>query len=273
MTTRRIFKTMWGAVGSGTRHPTFAEAIPAVAAAGFDGIVFALIALRFDPDVGSLDQLHELCQEHDLDQVFMVMSEGSDAAQHATTLIDEIESVRGFDPQHVVAHTGMDSFDRSARDRCFEALLEYERELPFPIGHETHRTRILFNPWVTREVMDDHPDLRFVADLSHWMVVAERLLNDEEALFAELARRSLHIDARVGHEEGPQVPDPRIEAWGHHVATFEAWWRTMLDANPDLILVPEYGPPPYQVVDSADADPSQKLWDIADWAAQRLRSL
>lgn len=268
---RRLFKTMWGAVGTGTRYPTFAEAIPAVAADGYDGIVFALIALQFDPDIGSMTQLHELCEEHGLDRVFMVMSEGEGGSEHASTLVDQIELVRPFGPAHVVAHTGQDSFDREERDRCLAEMLRYESELPFPVGHETHRTRILYNPWVTRNVMADHPELRFVIDLSHWVVVAERLLTAEVDWFEELALRSLHIDARVGHEEGPQVPDPRVEAWGAHVVTFEAWWTAMLAANPDLIVVPEYGPPPYQTVDSADTDPSQTLWDICNWSARRLR--
>ena len=260
--TQSIYKTLWGAVGKGTRYPTFAEAIPAVAAAGFDGVVFALIAHEFEPGIGSLDELAELCTEHGLGQVFMVMSDGADVAAHVASLVEQIERVAPYRPHHVVAHTGRDSFDAEQRRRCFTELLRMEADLPFPVGHETHRTRILYNPWVTREVMTEHPDVRFVADLSHWVVVAERLLPDEADLIEQ-----------IGHEEGPQVPDPRVAAWSGHVATFEQWWSNMVAVNPDLVLVPEYGPPPYQLVDSADSDPSQTLWDICDWAALRLRAL
>lgn len=269
----QVFKTMWGAVGDGTHHPTFAEAIPAIAAAGYDGIVFALIAMEFDPGIGTLDQLADLCAEHDLEQVFMIMSEGDDVGAHVSSLAGQLDRVAGYRPRHVVAHTGKDSFDAHQRNRCFTELVRIEADLPFPVGHETHRTRILFNPWVTREVMRDHPQVRFVADLSHWVVVAERLLPDETGIIDALAVRSLHIDARVGHEQGPQVRDPRTPSWAHHVAAFEGWWSSMIAANPELVLVPEYGPPPYQLVDSADTDPSRKLWDICDWAAGRLRTM
>ncbi len=32
------------------------------------------------------------------------------------------------------------------------------------IGHETHRARYLYSPWVARDFLPRHPDLRLVAD-------------------------------------------------------------------------------------------------------------
>lgn len=43
----------------------------------------------------------------------------------------------------------------------------------FEVYHETHRKRYLHSPWVTAELLPKFPDLKLVADLSHWICVAE----------------------------------------------------------------------------------------------------
>ena len=56
------------------------------------------------------------------------------------------------------------------------------------------------------------PELLLCADLSHFVVVTETHPADwklTEAIDA-LADRVIHIHARVGYEEGPQVNDPRV---------------------------------------------------------------
>ena len=45
--------------------------------------------------------------------------------------------------------------------------------LDFTVYHEGHRKRYLHSPWVARDFVPRHPDLQLVADLSHWICVAE----------------------------------------------------------------------------------------------------
>ena len=77
------------------------------------------------------------------------------------------------------------------------------------LAHETHRSCILYSPWVTARVLDRWPDMWLASDYSHWVIVAERHFSFEDELFDRFARRTIHIDARVGTPESPQVGDPR----------------------------------------------------------------
>ncbi len=274
----RHFKTMWGAVGSGAPHATFATAIPAIAGEGWDGVVFALIALDFDPGTGSLPELSERCDEQGLDLALMIMTDGPDVNAHIGSFREQIERVAPLDPHYVIAHDGLDRFEPEEASAYYRAAVELEAGLPFPVAHETHRSRILFTPWATSRVLDEFPDLRLAIDLSHWMVVAERPLDDEMEIIRKAAERMIHLDARVGHEEGPQVPDPAAPEWEGHVASFEGWWDVAIEAarrvepEREVVIVPEYGPPPYQQTLPYAAMPTTDLWQMSRAARDRLRA-
>ena len=46
------------------------------------------------------------------------------------------------------------------------------------MAHETHRGRILFNPWITCRLLDRFEHLKLCCDFSHWVCVSERLIDD-----------------------------------------------------------------------------------------------
>ena len=125
-------------------------------------------------------------------------------------------------------------------------------ELKVTVQVETHRHRLLFNPWSARRAVARRPALRVIADLSHYVNVCEAPPGDadlEEAV-AELVPRVTHTHARVGHEEGPQVPDVADPRWGAHVAGHVAWWKAIFRAHVArgaevCTVTPEFLPFPY----------------------------
>ena len=55
----------------------------------------------------------------------------------------------------------------------------------YVVHHESHRKRYLHSPWVTRDLLlnrgdDKLKDMTMVADLSHWINVAETDTNDPD---------------------------------------------------------------------------------------------
>ena len=78
----------------------------------------------------------------------------------------------------VNSHSGKDSFDKETAVTFFNKCLQIEAGFPFPIVHETHRQRIFFNPWITQSIMDEVPGLKINLDLSHFIVVSERLFDE-----------------------------------------------------------------------------------------------
>jgi hypothetical protein len=169
----------------------------------------------------------------------------------------------------VASHSGRDKFTDAQADEFFAAAVAVAAEVGVPAHHETHRGRLLFNPWTVGATLQRHPALSLLADLSHYCVVAEAPPGDAdlEAAIAPVLSRTGHIHARVGFEEGPQIPDPRHPRWRRHVAGHAAWWRAIFTAAarrgaPFITVTPEFLPPPYAWtrVDDADAGDAAAAW-------------
>jgi hypothetical protein len=190
----------------------------------------------------------------------------------------EIEGAAAYGPRQITSHTGLDAWSDGEAVDFLGFALDLERELGIPINHETHRSRILFTPWRTAEILRQLPDLHLVADYSHWVNVAERLLDDRAEDMALANLRVRHIHARVGHPEGPQVNDPRSPANAAAVAAHEAWWSDIMrarlaDGSARLTITPEYGPPAYMPTVPFSEAPVTDLWDVCLWGAARMREL
>jgi hypothetical protein len=109
----------------------------------------------------------------------------------------------------------------------------------------------------------------------HWTCVAESLHLQRSAIEA-VAANAVHVDARVGHEEGPQVPDPRSPHFADHLAAFETWWDHIWETRSaagatELSMMPEFGPPPYQQIHPRTGEPLADVNECNDWMATRLR--
>ena len=265
-----VYKTLWGAVGNGAPFADFHSAIPHIVEAGWDGVSVALIAFEFDPEIGTLDELRQLCDDRDLGLSVMVHTFGDDVAGHLQHLRRELDRAASVDPHHIICHGGVDAWSLDQAKDFYTEALGYEANIGIPVAHETHRSRLLHSPWQTAEILNAFPDLNTALDLSHWVVMAERLIDDQLATIELAASRAIHVDARVGHEQGPQVPDPRDPAWLSHVTSFEAWWD--LAMTPHQVVVPEYGPSPYLPTIPHTGKPVADLWEMCEWAKERLRA-
>ncbi len=136
-----------------------------------------------------------------------------------------------------------------------------------PVQVETHRGRPTFAATETRRYLDALPDLRLTADFSPWMVVHESDLSDQEETLAVAISRTDHIHARVGYEEGPQVPDPRAPEWAGHLDRRLDLWRRIAtqrrgDGARSLSVTPEFGPPAYMHTIPFANEPVADPWEL-----------
>lgn len=197
-------------------------------------------------------------------------------AAHLASLRQQAEECLEEDPLFINAHSGSDAWTFQEAEDFYGAALELERELGVAISHETHRLRTFGNPWATRAIVTRYPDLKLTCDFSHWVCVAERLLEDCTEIIQLCARQCHHLHARVGYEEGPQVPEPRAPEWSRHLAAHEAWWDTIWAAQRARgmtvsTLTPEFGPPPYLHTMPYTQAPLANLAEICDWMALRQK--
>ncbi len=241
--------------------------LPRFKAFGYKGIEAAMLDLEAWP------ALSQTIQQHGLEVIPLLLLEGDTPAEHLRDLEQKLELATQSQPSFVTCHAGRDAFSEAESHRFFEQALVLEQRLGIPIAYETHRSRILFNPWIASRLLTAFPDLKLCCDFSHWVVVGERLL-DDEAILRQCAEACLHLHARVGYEQGPQVPDPRAPEYAPHLQAHLRWWAQVwqAQAHKGLLrstLTPEYGPPPYlHTLPHTDA-PVANLEQICDWQARR----
>ena len=275
----RIFKTAWGLVGQGARYATLPEFIASAHAEDYCGVEFPVFYLDAEPGgpEAAGQSVKERLQESGLEYVALIATRTDDWGDydaHLESFRSQCRQAAGLGAKKAAVHAGADSF---GADRGFE-FIETCRGIADDSGirpcFETHRGRILYNPFVTAELLDRIPDLELTSDLSHWLLVVDRIPNDIMDLFEAASARSGHLHARIGHEKSPQVTEPSDLAWQEHVALYRRWWQISVDAEAskgrELTVSPEFGPPPYMHAEPFTGRPSADIVAANRWMRERL---
>jgi hypothetical protein len=177
--------------------------------------------------------------------------------------------------EKITVHAGKDWWAFQQGCMFFEGALEAIADSAVPVCFETHRGRLLFEPVSTAAYLRKFPEMRICADFSHWTCVCESMLGDQEESVALAISHTGHLHARVGHEEGPQVSDPRAPEWQGHVERFEGWWDAIHAAHAGrgevLTVDPEFGPPNYMPTIPNTRVPVADLWDVCLYTRDRLK--
>lgn len=257
----QLYKALWGMEGS------YRDQLTRAAQAGYAGIEAPLPPLDLDTD------FKELLAKLQLHYIAQVVT----SVPHQETFAQQVRRAAGFGPKLIVSHSARDGMKLEDQFRFFESALKLEQELGITIGHETHRSRAMFTPWTTRRLLEEFPELSITADFSHWCCVTESLLEDYAEDMEAAIRRTVHIYARVGYAQGPQVPHPGAPEYSRELEIFETWWKQILKYRTDrgfshTSMTPEFGPAnsgymhtlPYTGAPVADQ------WDVNEWMARRI---
>ncbi len=91
------------------------------------------------------------------------------------------------------------------------------------------------------------PQLRFTADISHWVVVSERLLDDPSDDFSAFIDRVHHVQARVGYDGGRRCRTRRrlsiSRRWLFAERFWQQIWRSQRQRGyPQTTLTPGLAP-------------------------------
>jgi sugar phosphate isomerase/epimerase len=149
-----------------------------VAASGYEGVETPMFL------VDDLARFRDALADHELDYIAMAMTFGCSVDDHLAMWRDQMDQAASVPHRFVVAHAGSDAWDPADVDRFYTDALAIAADRGLTVAFETHRSRPLFNPWATARVLDRFPELEINCDYSHWVVVTERLLGEEEDLSA-----------------------------------------------------------------------------------------
>ena len=271
-----LFKTLWGHDGS------LAEAMSLAVDSGFSGL-----ETPYPTDTEEQEEFAELLSTKELTFIAEIstatapglygpMAEKS-AVDHIDSLREGIENCLPGNPLFINSMAGSDAWEFPEALQFYEAVPALEKEYNVAISVETHRGRYLNSPWATRRILQEIPELKLTCDFSHFCVVSERLILDEEPEILELcARHAFHVQTRVGYDQGPQVPDPRAPEHAEDLAAHERWWDKVWESQMDrgfdrITLTPEFGPDGYLHCQPFTGKPVADLWEINQWIALRQR--
>ncbi|MFD2256552.1 sugar phosphate isomerase/epimerase [Luteolibacter algae] len=272
----KLFKTVWGHDGM------FPEAVGLAIEADFQGIeapapVDKVERAEFFSELsnGGMDWIAEV-STCTASGVFVPVP-GKTAEEHLASLEEGIlRSVEGK-PRFVNTMGGYDAWSFREAMKFHEGVLTLEEQYEIGISVETHRGRYSHNPWLMREILLELPKLKLTCDFSHWCVVTERLiLNEEPEILKLAAQHAYHIQPRVGYSQGPQVPDPRAPEYHYALSAHEAWWDVVWSSMEkrgfeEVTMTPEFGPDGYLQAAPFTCVPVANLWDVNRWIGNRLR--
>lgn len=264
----QIFKTLWGHAGG------YEQAACEAMLANFDGIEGPI-----PQQAGEQNHLAEILEGNGLLYIAEICTAGSyvperraDVAAHLASLESKLRSCIYLKPEFVNCIGGCDAWPLDEHLAFFRGAMHMAQEFGVDISFETHRSRSLFNPWITQRVVAALPDIRLTCDFSHWCVVCERLIDTELDVIAAIAANAFHIHARVGYDQGPQVPHPAAPEYGHCLRAHQSWWEILWRAQhrrgfARTTMTPEFGPDGYLHLLPYTQRPVADLWEINRWMA------
>ncbi|MDJ0917133.1 MAG: hypothetical protein QNJ05_05160 [Woeseiaceae bacterium] len=275
-----LIKTAWGLVGTGNRYATLFDFVESARDEQYVGVEFPVFYMDLEDGgaAGVAGPLREHIESLGLDYIALIATRTEhwgDHDAHLASFREQCELAASMGAQRAAVHAGADSFDEN-RARLF---LEDCRRIALDLGvqpcFETHRGRILFNPFICARMLEQIPDLELTSDLSHWLLVVDRIPNDIMGLFDHASERSRHLHARIGHEKSPQVTEPADPFWEQHVSLYRRWWQISVDAaqaaGSVLSISPEFGPPPYMHAEPFTQKPSGDIVAANNWMRDQLR--
>ena len=264
-----LFRTLWGVT---TPWQQTVNELKTVGCCGIEA--------RVPQTLEEQQLLAQKLEDAELDYIAIVFSGGGvipaqaeTPNQHLERLKERFESAKKLNPRFVNLLAGNDRWPLAQQvdflGRAHELAASYELFCSF----ETHRATSLYSPWLTLEIIQQLPQLRFTADISHWILVSERLLNDPVDDFSEFIQRVHHIQARAGYDQGPQVPHPAAPEYRAALEFQQHFWQQIWLSQYQrgyqyTTLTPEFGADGYLHHLPFTNVPVADLWSLNAWMAQ-----
>jgi sugar phosphate isomerase/epimerase len=254
-----VLATNWGFEGS---MDSFCEKAKGE---GYDGI-----EVWWPTKSEDQKKLFDALQKHQLRVGFLCGGSDTNFETHEKQFKDAILAATSNTfqkPLYINCHSGKDFFSFEQNSRLVAFTISQELSSGIEILHETHRGRMCFAAPITRDFLLKHDKMRLTLDISHWTNVHESMLENQTETLETALKRVAHIHARVGHEEGPQVNDPRAPEWKYALDKHLSWWDKAVSYREKsgakrITFLTEFGPPNYLPTLPYTKLPVANQWEI-----------
>jgi sugar phosphate isomerase/epimerase len=253
----KFFMPQWG-----SSKLSFPEFFEKVKKEGYDGIEMSL------PTEAPLrKEAISKIREFELSFIGQIYQpKDPDIKKHIEQAKSYIQILAEAEPLFINSHTGKDFFSFEQNQEIITTITSYAKSLGVKLIHETHRGRFSFASHVTRTFLEKMPEIRMTLDVSHWMCVAESLLENQPEAINLAVRHTDHIHSRVGFSEGPQITDPRAPEWKNDLDAHLAIWDRVVERKRKegelVTITTEFGPAPYMTSLPYTRQPIASQWEI-----------
>lgn len=265
-----VFQSMWAMLDHRGQNDLPLEAqLEQIAAAGFDGITDHF----YQPEA-----VRRLAgAAHGLG----LQIEGQLFPRTVDDLAAALDVISRYGCHHLTLQADVRPRSLSQAIELIEGWQRLAEQVDFPVLIETHRYRITNDLFFTLDLLEALPELKLLADLSHYVVGRELPTPtdpEDDAQIRRILQRSWAYHGRVASSEQVQVPISfaQHQPW---VEQFMSWWRYGFAhwlARPDtagsLSFTCELGPPPYAIT-GADGRDITDRWAEALLLKDRVRAL
>lgn len=260
------FRTLWGV------NSSWEQTLRELQTAGCAGIE-ARVPLTLDEQQALASDIRAA----ELEYIAIVFSGGDvipkqqeTPEQHLERLKERFDAAKQLQPLFVNLLAGNDRWPLAQQVDFLGKAHELAKCFELNCSFETHRATSLYSPWLTLEIIQQLPQLQFTADISHWIVVSERLLNDPCDDFTAFIDRVHHIQARVGYDQGPQVPHPAAPEYQTALKFQQDFWQKIWRSQhrrgyQQTTLTPEFGADGYLHHLPFTNVPVADLWSLNAW--------
>ncbi|ARB28065.1 sugar phosphate isomerase/epimerase [Pseudomonas tolaasii] len=248
-----VFQSMWAM----QIEPGALDAqLDRIKAAGFDGVTDHY----WKP--ADVARLHAAASARGL-QV-----EGQLFPQSVGDLAAALDVISRYGCHHLTLQADVRPRSQAEAVRLIEGWQRLAEQVDFPVLLETHRYRLTSDLLFTLDLLAHMPDLKLLADLSHYVVgreLPESGTVDDDRHIHEILRHSWGFHGRIASSEQVQVSldFPQHQAW---VKRFTGWWRygiehwlSRTETPQSLSFTCELGPPPYAIT-GADGHELTDRW-------------
>ncbi len=265
----KVFRTLWGVT---TPWQQTLSELKSVGCCGIEA--------RVPPSADERQTLARRLQESELEYIAILFSGGSvipaqaeTPGQHLERLKSRFAEAKALNPRFVNLLAGNDRWPLAQQVDFLGRAHELAAACEVTCSFETHRATSLYSPWLTLEIIQQLPQLRFTADISHWIVVSERLLDDPCDDFSAFIDRVHHVQARAGYDQGPQVPHPAAPEYQAALQFQQRFWQQIWQSQrrrgyQQTTLTPEFGPDGYLHHLPFTNVPVADLWSLNAWMAE-----
>lgn len=229
---------------------------------GFDAVEIVVSA-----QPGTPTEIRRQVADHGLLLVAQMHTSGRDVPGHLDTLKRLFDHAAETEPLLINSHSASDFFSLEDNLPLFDLACHLAKQSGIMIAHETHRGRPTSSAPQTRRLLEALQEMHLTADFSHWFCVHESDLSNQPENVEIAIQRCRHIHARVGFDQGPQVPDPLAPEWSAWTERHLSLWRRILEArraagDAFLTITPEFGPPPYMPIEPYTRRPLADAWTV-----------